>query len=99
MDRPGAQLAHPLGQLVDGGEDLRRLFVEQQMIVAEMRARDMPVEILGLGVEGIGVGHQPVQRFGDFGNGVAGQIGLGGETRARLWLGADFLAMGHLISK
>ena len=28
--------------------DLRRLIVEQQMIVAKMRARDVPVEILGL---------------------------------------------------
>jgi len=29
-------------------KDLRRLIVEQQMIVAEMRPRDVPVKILGL---------------------------------------------------
>ena len=41
MDGAGAQLPYPFRQLVDGGENLGRLVVEQQMIVAEMRPRDM----------------------------------------------------------
>ena len=53
------------------GENLRRLVIEQQMIIAEMRPRDVPVEILGLDVKGIGIGQQPVQRPGDLRSGVA----------------------------
>ena len=37
--RDAADLAHALGELVGGGEDLLGLLVEQQMVVAEVRAR------------------------------------------------------------
>ena len=50
-DRPdggAADLAHPLGQDVDAVLELLGLLVEQQMVVAEMRPADMPMEILGL---------------------------------------------------
>ena len=53
-DRPqgdAADLAHAFGDIIGRGENLLGLLVEQQMIVAEMRAADVPVEILGLDVE------------------------------------------------
>ena len=65
MDGRAAELAHPLGDVVGDGEDLVGLLVEQQMVVAEMRPADMPVEILGLEIEREGVGQQGVERAGD----------------------------------
>jgi hypothetical protein len=49
--RRAADLAHALGNGIDGGENLIPLLVEQQVIVAEVRAGDVPIEILGLNVE------------------------------------------------
>ena len=46
---------------VDGVE-LVGLLVEQQVVVAEMRPRDVPVEVLGLQVQREHVGEQQVQR-------------------------------------
>ena len=46
-----AGLADALGNQVGRRENLCRLIVEQQMIIAEMRTRDMPVEILGLEIQ------------------------------------------------
>ena len=63
-DRPQrglAELAHPFGQRVDHGVDLVAVLVEQQVIVAEMRPAHVPVEVLGLEVEGEGVGGEAVQ--------------------------------------
>ncbi len=51
------------------------LLVEQQMVVAEMRAADVPVEILGLHIERKGVGQQAVERRGNLLDGVVRQIG------------------------
>src|SRR5260370_36072202 len=50
------------------------------MIVAEMRARHVPVEILGLEVERIDVGQQNVERAGEFLGGVGAEICRGGES-------------------
>ncbi len=54
--RDAADLADPLGQIVDRTENLVALFIEHQMIITEMPAADMPVEVLGLDVEREGVG-------------------------------------------
>src|ERR1700722_2936024 len=40
-------LSDTLGNRVGCGEYLRTLFVQQQMIIAEMRPRGVPMEILG----------------------------------------------------
>src|ERR1700733_634764 len=53
-DRAEGRAADPapaLRQLVRRREDLFGLLVEQKMVVAKMRAADVPVEILGLQVE------------------------------------------------
>ena len=60
--RAAADLARPLGQRLGHVEDLRRLLVEQQVIVAEVRAGHVPVEVLGLEIKREDVGQQPGQR-------------------------------------
>ena len=56
LQRGAADLADPLGHVVGVGQDVRGLLVEQQMVVAEMRPADVPVEILGLQIERVAVG-------------------------------------------
>jgi hypothetical protein len=72
-----ADLAHALGDRVGHREQLGRLLVQQQVVVAEMRAADVPVEVLGLQVQREHVGQHRVQRRAD----VAG--GLGRHVRGR----------------
>ena len=42
-----ADLAYPLGDCIGHCEQLIGLFVQQQMVVTEVRATHVPVEILG----------------------------------------------------
>ena len=69
--RRAADLAHALGDRVGNGEDLVRLLVEQQVVIAEMRPGNVPVEVLRLQVEREDVGEQHVQR----GREVLGRLG------------------------
>ena len=62
--RGAADLADPLGHVVGGAKDVGGLLVEQQVVVAEMRPADVPVEILGLEIERVAVGQQPVEGLG-----------------------------------
>ena len=50
-DRGGTELAGALGDVVRHGEELLGLLVEEQVVVPEMRAAHVPVEILGFDVE------------------------------------------------
>ena len=77
--RGAADLAHALGQFVGGGEDLVGLLVEQQVVVAEMRPADVPVEVLGLEVEREGIGEQAVESSRNLLHGAFGKIGGGVE--------------------
>ena len=54
MDRKGhaSDLAHGLGDRVGDGENLIAVFIQQQMIVAEVRTRNMPMDVLRFEVEG-----------------------------------------------
>ena len=70
VQRDAADLAHALGQRVGHGEDLIALLVEQQVVVAEMRPAHVPVEVLGLEVDGEGVGEQRVERAGQIADGI-----------------------------
>src|ERR1700731_2734546 len=49
--RRSADFTDTLGDWVGGGKDLLGLFVEQKMIVAEMRPRHMPMKVLRFHVE------------------------------------------------
>ena len=81
MQRGAADLAHPLGDIVGDGEDLVGLLVEHQMIVAEMRSADVPVEVLGLQIKREHIGEQRVERAGDIAAGIVAEIGGGLERR------------------
>ena len=64
-DRPhrsAADLAGPLGQNIDAGSELVALLIEQEVVVAKMRAADVPMEILGLYVERKRVRDQRIER-------------------------------------
>src|SRR5262249_47639434 len=75
MQRQATDLAHPLGDLIGRSENLVRLLVEQQMIVAEMRAADMPMEILGLEIECKRVSKQRIERARDVAARIGAEIG------------------------
>ena len=87
LDGRGAELAHPLGDDVGHGVDLGRLVVEQQMVVAEMRARDVPVEILGLEIERDHVGQQDVEAARHVLAGVGAKVVRRGEVGGPAGLG------------
>src|SRR3954452_14881634 len=83
-DRPkssSANLSHPFCKLVGHRKNLIALFVEHQMIIAEMRAADMPMRILGLQIESKRVGHDGIESGG---NGVdigRGKVGRRAQSR------------------
>src|SRR5262249_11230305 len=68
-----ADFSHAFGHRVGGGEDLLRLFIEQQVKVAKVRSRYMPMEVLGLQVKSEYVCEQYVQSAGNVGRRVSGQ--------------------------
>jgi hypothetical protein len=64
-----------LGDVVGHREDLLRLLVEQQVVIAEVWTRHVPVEVLGLQIEREGIGHQCPQRRGDVLDRIGTQFG------------------------
>src|SRR5271170_5356422 len=69
-----AEFACPLGDIVRHREDLSTLIIEQQMVIAEMRAAHVPVEILRLEVESEHVGEHLAQLGGNLYDGIAAQV-------------------------
>src|SRR6516165_7463437 len=86
MQRQAANFAHALGYLVGGREDLIGLLVEQQMIVAEMRTADMPMEILGLEIKRKRIRKQGVERTRDIAARIRAEIGWCLERRLAAFL-------------
>ena len=86
--RGAADLAHALGEFIGGREDVICLLIEQEVIIAEVPAAHMPMEVLGFHIERETVGKQAIQRFRDFLDRVFGQIGRGIE------IGSNFPAAG-----
>jgi hypothetical protein len=70
-----AELAHAFGDWISGRINLVGLFVEQQVIIAEIRARNVPMEILDLNVERKQVGEKQVQCGRDVAGGVFREVG------------------------
>src|SRR5438093_13772618 len=56
--RRPSDLASPLGDIVGHREDLRRLLVEQQVVIAKVPPADVPVKVLRLQVKRKHVGEQ-----------------------------------------
>jgi hypothetical protein len=61
-----SDLAHALGDRVGDGENLVPVLIQQQMIVAEVRTRNMPVEVLRFEVEGEHIRQQNIESAGYF---------------------------------
>src|SRR5271167_1281394 len=59
-ERGSAYLAYALGNRISHGEDLVGLFVQQQVVIAEVRSAQVPVEVLGLHIERKNVGQDSV---------------------------------------
>ena len=74
-DGGAAHFAHALGQNIDTLFDLPGLLVEQEVIIPEMRPGDVPVEVLGLDVEGKRIRQQRIQCGGDLSYCLLGEIG------------------------
>jgi hypothetical protein len=73
-----ALLAHALANDVDLLAQLKRLFIEQQVEVAEVAALHVPVEVLGLDVEREVIGKQAVQLVDQGGFGIV--VGVGHDN-------------------
>ena len=68
--RGAADLADALGDVVGGRENLLGLLVEEEVIIAEVGARYMPMEVLGLQVKRKHIGDQNIERAGNLRHGV-----------------------------
>src|SRR3989442_9268452 len=69
--------SHPLRQDIDGAEDRVGLLVEQQVVIAEVRAGHMPVKVLRLDVQGKRVRDQAVDGLCDRSNFLRLQVRWG----------------------
>jgi hypothetical protein len=63
-----SDFASTLGNIIRHAENLLAVFVEQQVIVAKVWPRHVPMEILGLQVQCERIGQQLTQRGGDLGD-------------------------------
>ena len=66
-----ADLADALGDGIRHGEKLVALLIEHEVIVAEVRTADMPVEVLRLQIECENVCENGIERAAD----IAGRVG------------------------
>src|SRR6516164_11828633 len=95
--RGAADLAYAFGDVVGGGEDLLALFVEEEMIVPEVRAGHMPMEIFRLQVEREHVGEQDIERAGNLWHRIGAQIGRRIERCEPQRGGVSCLGHGYLL--
>ena len=80
-DRGAADLAGAFSEYVDTAFQLLALFVEQEVIVAEMRPADVPVEVLRLDIECERISQQRIERRGNLADCIVRKIGRGIEPR------------------
>ncbi len=80
MERVAAQFPDALGDGIGHIEDLIALLIEQKMIIAEMGAAHVPVEIFRLQVDGEGIRQEAVEGDRDFPGRSLGDIGAGAEA-------------------
>ena len=90
-ERSPADLADALGDRVGHGEELLGLFVEQQVVVAKVRATHVPVKVLGLQVQREDIGQDCIRGAGEISRGTSLQIGRRGKRRVTPLLEFDHL--------
>src|ERR1700730_8715107 len=79
--RRAADLANPFGDVVRCGEKLIALLIQQQMEVAKVRPRNMPMEVLGLQIKGKHVRKRDVERTSNVSNRIWNRIRRRRERR------------------
>src|SRR6266436_6429329 len=79
LDRKSANFPNSLGDWIRHGEKLVAMFVEQQVVVAKMRATHVPVEIFRLQVECEHVRQNGVHGTGNVLGGGTCEIGRCGQ--------------------
>ena len=72
--RHAADLANTLGDRVGGGEDLIGMLVKQEMVVAKVRSRHVPVKILRFQVQREHIRKKHIERTGNVLNGLRFQV-------------------------
>src|SRR6185437_7327616 len=60
-------------------EDLVRVLIEEQVVIAKVRTAHVPVEVLGLEVEREDIGEDGIERAGDFADAFVIKVGRGIE--------------------
>ncbi len=88
-DGGAADFAHALCDVVADREDLRALFIEQQVIVAEMRTAHVPVEILRFEVKRKDIGQNRVQNAGKILH-ILGAEAVLNIRLCRLWIADSY---------
>jgi hypothetical protein len=64
-----------LGNHIRGCEDLVSVLVEHEMVIAEMLPREMPMEVLGLDIEGEQICQQTGQGAGNVSRRLRAEVG------------------------
>ena len=75
MQSDTTNFADTLGHRIGHGEKLVGLFIEEEMIIAKMRAAHVPVEIFCLHIDGEDIGEKRVHRAGNVFRRFRGKIG------------------------
>jgi hypothetical protein len=77
MQCPDTNLSHAFGDRIGRRMDLRRVRVEQEVIVTKVWPRAMPMKVLRLHVQGKHVCKEQVESGGDIFRRLCPQIGRG----------------------
>src|SRR5216684_3844729 len=75
-DRSSADFARPLSDVVGHREDSSTVLIEQEVVIAEVPAAHVPVEVLRLDVEREHVGEQFMKLASNLHHGVAAEVDL-----------------------
>ena len=84
MQCDGSQFSDAFGDVVSHGENLVGMFVEQQVVITEMWAAHVPVEILGFHVQCENIRQHGVQCLLDFGDAFRREVGSGVQAGNRI---------------
>ena len=74
MQRHAANLAHALGDIIGHREQLRGVFIQEQMVIAEMRSADVPVEVFRLQIKRKNIREDRVHRASDVFHGLGAEV-------------------------
>jgi hypothetical protein len=79
VDGEAADFADAFGNLVGDGVELVGVIIEQEVVVAEVGAGHVPVEVFGFEIDGEDIGEESVEGSGDVCDGFGSDVGGEGE--------------------